>query len=85
LHREVEGDLHAVLMASLDQPAEVLKRPEFGMFRVLLESKPVSPAPEAGGVNTAEAGACAKGARFDCWKRGGLRGSDCKLGASGSG
>jgi hypothetical protein len=37
-------------------PARAVRRGE--NFRVLVESKPVLPAPEAGGVKTAEAGAC---------------------------
>src|SRR5665213_2406551 len=56
----------------------------FVFLRAFVESKPVIPAPEAGAVKLAGGPRGASDGRSNFWKRGGLRGSVCVFGASGS-
>src|SRR6185437_151059 len=53
-------------------------------LRLLVESKPVMPAPDAGAAKFAGGPSCTSDGRLNCWKRGGLRGSVCSFGVSGS-
>ena len=54
-------------------------------LRLFVESKPVSPAADGGDVKTAGGPSCTSSGRGNFWKRGGLRGSVARFGASGPG
>jgi hypothetical protein len=56
----------------------------FVFLRAFVESNPVIPAPEAGAVKLAGGPSCTSDGRSNFWKRGGLRGSVCGFGVSGS-
>src|ERR1700690_3681881 len=74
----------ALDVAALGLPADVLPF-GFVFLRALVESKPVTPAPDAGVEKLAGGPNCASPGRVNFWKRGGLRGSVCRFGASASG
>ena len=61
--------------------------PALGLIflRALVESKPVMPAPDAGGAKLAGGPNRTSPGRVNFWKTGGWRGSVCRFGASGSG
>src|ERR1700690_2808387 len=74
----------ALDVAALGLPADALPI-GFVFLRTLVESKPVMPAPDAGAEKLAGGPNCASPSRVNFWKRGGLCGSVCRFGASGSG